>query len=237
MFVAVSDLSVSAQNYLRSVWSLSEWTDAPVTTSLIAEKTGLKPSTVSDGIRKLTEQGLLGHAPYGAVTLTEDGRAYAVSMVRRHRLIETFLVEVLGYRWDQVDDEAEVLEHAVSDFMIEQIDQVLGHPSRDPHGDPIPLADGTLFDVEAAPLNREDVGSTVTVERISDADPELLQFFTNEGIRVGCEIAVAAGPPYAESVEVTVVGSAEADEGTGTAHSTMVGATAMAALFVSRADS
>ena len=136
--MSVSDLSTSTQNYLKAVWTLSEWSDQPVTPSLIAERTELKLSSVSDAVRRLTSQGLLTHTPYGAVELTEAGHAYAVAMVRRHRLIETFLVKMLGYGWDQVHDEAEHLEHAVSDFMIERIDELLGRPTRDPHGDPIP---------------------------------------------------------------------------------------------------
>lgn len=142
--MSVSALSASSQNYLKAVWSLGEWSDEPVTASTLAARVGVKLSTASDAIRKLTDQGLLEHARYGAVTLTPEGRALAVAMVRRHRLIETFLVDVLDYDWDQVHDEAETLEHAVSDFLIERIDEKLGHPDRDPHGDPIPRADGTV---------------------------------------------------------------------------------------------
>ncbi len=222
--MSVADLSVSAQNYLKTVWSLAEWSDSPATTSSIAEKTGLKLSTVSDGIRKLAEQGLLDHAPYGAVTLTESGRAYAVAMVRRHRLIESFLVTVLGYSWDQVHDEAEVLEHAVSDFMVEQIDRVLGFPARDPHGDPIPGVDGTLPHFEAEPLSLDDAGKTVLVERISDENSELLQFFEQQGIVVGSRLEVVEGPPFAESVEVSIVGEGR---------TTTLGRSAMSALYVS----
>lgn len=181
-------------------------------------------STVSDGIRKLAEQGLLDHAPYGAVTLTESGRAYAVAMVRRHRLIESFLVTVLGYSWDQVHDEAEVLEHAVSDFMVEQIDRVLGFPARDPHGDPIPGVDGTLPHFEAEPLSLDDAGKTVLVERISDENSELLQFFEQQGIVVGSRLEVVEGPPFAESVEVSIVGEGR---------TTTLGRSAMSALYVS----
>lgn len=97
---------------------------------------------MSDSIKKLKHQGRLTHAPYGTIELTPAGSTHAVDMVRRHRLLETFLVQVLGYGWDEVHDEAEVLEHAVSDTMIERIDQRLRHPTRDQHGDPIPSADG-----------------------------------------------------------------------------------------------
>lgn len=205
--MSVSTLSLSTQNYLKAIWSLSEWSDAPVTPTQIAEKTGLRLSSVSDAMRKLSGQGLVEHAPYGAVTLTAEGRTFAVAMVRRHRLIETFLVEVLGYAWDEVHDEAEELEHAVSDFMIERMDRVLGFPSSDPHGDPIPAADGTVPELVAVPLSEVELGTPVTVLRISDADPALLQFFAERGIGIGARLTTSEGAPYSESVSVSVEGA------------------------------
>ncbi len=204
--MSVSDLSTSTQNYLKAVWTLSEWSDEPVTPSLIAERTDLKLSSVSDAVRRLTAQGLLNHTPYGAVELTETGRAYAVAMVRRHRLIETFLVNMLGYGWDQVHDEAEHLEHAVSDFMIERIDELLGRPTRDPHGDPIPLADGSVTTPAAVRLGQVQAGTEVVVERISDDDPSLLQFFEDRGIVLGARFVVHDGAPFSESIEIRIHG-------------------------------
>lgn len=115
-----------------------------VSTKMLAEKIGVSASTASESIRKLAEQGLVDHEKYGAVTLTEAGRRAALEMVRRHRLLETFLVNELGYAWDEVHDEAEVLEHAVSDRLVARIDAKLGFPQRDPHGDPIPATDGQV---------------------------------------------------------------------------------------------
>lgn len=129
----LSELSVSTQNYLKEIWSLEEWTKTPATASALAERMGLRISSVSDGLKRLAAADLIEHQPYGAIELTETGRSYALAMIRRHRLIETFLVETLGYTWDRVHDEAEVLEHAVSDFMVDRIDTLLGHPTRDPH--------------------------------------------------------------------------------------------------------
>ncbi|MBV7412751.1 metal-dependent transcriptional regulator [Dermabacteraceae bacterium TAE3-ERU27] len=200
--MSVSELSASTQNYLKVVWGLSEWSDAPVTATLIAEKTGLKLSSVSDAVRKLAAQGLLNHAPYGAISLTDEGRSYALAMVRRHRLIESFLVSVLGYTWDQVHDEAENLEHAVSDFMVERIDAFLEHPTRDPHGDPIPAADGTVHLPDAKQLSAVGAGGSVTVERISDDDPALLQFFEENGIVIGAVLQVSEGAPFSDSLNV-----------------------------------
>lgn len=207
--MSVSELSPSSQNYLKAIWNLQEWSDQPVTPTLLAGKVGVRLSTTSDAIRKLSGQGLLEHAPYGAVSLTREGRAYAVAMVRRHRLLETFLVSALGYRWDQVHDEAETLEHAVSDFMIERIDEHLGRPHRDPHGDPIPAADGTVHRPEAILLTILAPGRRARVERISDDDSELLQFFAEQGIGLGTLLEARAGSPYSGALGVLVDGGEE----------------------------
>lgn len=205
--MSVSELSTSSQNYLKAVWGLQEWSEDPITPTAVAEKAGVRLSTASDAIRKLTEQGLLGHTPYGAVTLTSQGRAHAVAMVRRHRLIETFLVQVLGYTWDEVHDEAEHLEHAVSDLMVDRIDTHLGHPQRDPHGDPIPARDGTVTRPDAVLLTEVPPGGSVRAERISDDDPDLLRFFAERGIGVGAVLHVREGAPFSGSVEVAVEGA------------------------------
>lgn len=138
------ELSSVAQDYLKVIWTAQEWSQEKVSTKLLAERIGVSASTVSEAVRKLADQNLVVHARYGAITLTEEGRRAAVAMVRRHRLIETFLVQELGYGWDEVHDEAEVLEHAVSETLMARIDAKLGHPDRDPHGDPIPSADGAV---------------------------------------------------------------------------------------------
>lgn len=203
--MSVSTLSESTQNYLKAVWSLGEWSDVPVTASMVAARTGVALSTASDAIRRLSTQGLLEHARYSAVSLTPQGRSHAVTMVRRHRLIESFLVEVLRYRWDQVHEEADMLEHAVSDFMIDRIDELLGYPERDPHGDPIPAADGTVKRPDAVLLTSVGAGARVRVERISDDDSELLQFFADHGIVYGTVLQTRAAAPYTDTLEVAVV--------------------------------
>jgi DtxR family transcriptional regulator, Mn-dependent transcriptional regulator len=204
--MSVSELSASTQNYLKIIWNLQEWSAAPVTASQLADRLGLRLSTVSDALRKLTEQGLIEHARYGSVTLTPVGRAHAVAMVRRHRLIETFLVEVLQYTWDEVHDEAETLEHAVSDLMMDRIDTLLGHPTRDPHGDPIPSAEGVVHRPDAVQLTTAQPNTRVRVERISDADSQMLQYFASQGIVVDAELSVLEGEPYANVVVVRVAG-------------------------------
>ncbi|RKQ35079.1 metal-dependent transcriptional regulator [Kocuria tytonis] len=224
--MSVAKLSVSQQNYLRAIWNLGEWSAEPVTTSAVAQTVRLRASTVSDALKKLTEQGLVAHSPYGAIELTERGRALAVEMVRRHRLIETFLVEMLGYRWDQVHAEAEHLEHAASDFMIDRLDDLLGHPARDPHGDPIPARDGSITAPDAVSLSTVPHGARVRVERISDRDSQLLRFFEDNGIGVGVPLDIRSGGPYSGSVEAVL------DDG---AHSVALGQTATDAVWVSLA--
>src|SRR5437588_11404369 len=167
----VSDLSTVAQDYLKVIWSATEWSETPITVKQLAERLGVRAATISDGIRRLADQGMLVHEPYGTIELTAAGRDHAVAMVRRHRLIETFLVEELGYAWDEVHDHAEVLEHAVSDTLVDRIDRRLGYPSRDPHGDPIPTADGTARRLDADPLTAAPPGVRLVVTRISDSDP------------------------------------------------------------------
>src|SRR5699024_1173725 len=190
--MSVSQLSASSQNYLKAIWGLQEWSDAPVTTSALASKLAVQLSTVSDALSRLAAQGFIEREPYGPVALTESGQAYAVQMVRRHRLIETFLVQLLGYRWDQVHDEAESLEHASLDLMVDRSDERLGLPRRDPHGDPIPGPRGDVTLPDATLLSQIASGSRVVVERISDDDPRLLQFFTDQGVGIGTIINVEA---------------------------------------------
>lgn len=196
--MTVSDLTAPAQDYLKMIWSATEWSESPITVSAMAERMGVKPSTVSDGIRRLAKQGLVTHAPYGSIELTVAGREHAVEMVRRHRLLETFLVKVLGYGWDEVHDEAEVLEHAVSDTMIRRIDELLEHPTRDPHGDPIPPPGGRPNPPTGIRLAAVDPELPVTITRISDSDPDMLRYFTELGLAPDTRLTVLAHRPYAD---------------------------------------
>jgi DtxR family Mn-dependent transcriptional regulator len=200
--MAVSDLSSVAQDYLKVIWSATEWEGDPVTVKQLAERMGVRAATVSDAIRRLAEQGLIVHEPYGGIELTEAGRRHAVQMVRRHRLIETFLVAELGYGWDEVHDEAEVLEHAVSDGLIERIDRRLGHPARDPHGDPIPTADGEPRRPEALPLLAAPAGAPLTVVRISDADSAVLRYLAERGLGLDAVVTVDEHRAFAGDITV-----------------------------------
>lgn len=167
------------EDYLKVIYSHTEWQPDPITTGALAARLGLAASSVTEMVKKLVAQGLVVHEPYGAVELTPDGTALALRMLRRHRLIETWLVDLVGYRWDEVHDEAEVLEHAMSDRLLDALDAQLGHPVRDPHGDPIPAAEGTVQRPDARPLLEVEGG---TVVRISDRDPLVLRHLHAEGI-------------------------------------------------------
>jgi DtxR family Mn-dependent transcriptional regulator len=195
-------LTTVAQDYLKVIWTAGEWSGEQVSTKMLAERIGVSASTVSEAIRKLSDQGLVDHAKYGSISLTDSGRAAAVAMVRRHRLIETYLVGELGYGWDEVHDEAEVLEHAVSDLMIERIDAKLGHPERDPHGDPIPAADGTIPAPQARQLSELADGQSGTVARISDSDPAMLRYFDSVGICLDLTITVLERRDFAGTISV-----------------------------------
>ncbi|MEV0291038.1 MULTISPECIES: metal-dependent transcriptional regulator [unclassified Kribbella] len=178
------------ENYLKAVFNAREWSDEPVTVGALATRLGLSPSSVSELVRKLTVRGLLAHARYGAIELTPEGQRIALAMVRKHRLIETFLVDYLGYTWDEVHEEAEDLEHAVSDTFIDRLAVRLGEPDHDPHGDPIPRSDGSLPDDDQLRLDAVDPGVRARVARVSDSDPELLRQLDQLGITIGTDLRV-----------------------------------------------
>ena len=206
-----SDLSAVAQDYLKVIWTAQEWSVDKVSTKMLAERIGVSASTASESIRKLADQGLVDHEKYGAVSLTDAGRTAALAMVRRHRWMETFLVRELGYGWDEVHDEAEVLEHAVSDRMLSAIDAKLGYPTRDPHGDPIPAADGRVPTPPARQLSVCEDGDAGTVARISDSDPEMLRYFDHVGISLDSRLRVVARRDFAGMISVAIENSAPDD--------------------------
>lgn len=190
--MGIAELSSSAQDYLKVIWDLQEWDKGPVQPTAVADRTGMKQSTVSGALGRLVDAGLVTHRPYGKVELTETGRRYAVTMVRRHRLLETFLVQVLDYGWDEVHEEADSLEHAVSDKMVDRIDDYLGHPTADPHGDAIPSPEGDLPPIPTTtrPLSEVSAGTTVKVQRVSDEDSQILRALSSYRIGPGCLVQV-----------------------------------------------
>lgn len=204
--MTVQNLSPNAEDYLKMIWDLLEWGHDSVQPSVLANKAGVKPSTVSGAVSRLVAGGYALHNPYGNIELTEQGERYAVQMVRKHRLLEMFLVTVLGYRWDEVHTEADSLEHAASDTMIERIDDLLGHPAADPHGDPIPRRDGSLPENTNIALSDVPDDSLARVERVSDDDPALLRYLDEHGIGLHSTITVSTNtqrPAQVDAQHVT----------------------------------
>ena len=183
--------STVAQDYLKAVWAACEWGGAGASITGLARRMGVAASTASENVARLVEAGLLEHEPYRAVTLSEEGDRRARRMMRRHRLLETYLVEVLGFEWDEVHAEAEVLEHACSDRLLAALDAALGHPVRDPHGDPIPAADGRIIQPALRSIDAVGVGRTVVVGRIRD-ESALLRDLRRAGIGLDTPVRVVA---------------------------------------------
>ncbi len=191
--VRVDDLTPIAQDYLKVIWSAIEWGDPPITTKGLAARFATTQANVSETMRRLHRQGLVDYQPYRPVTLTSLGRSLAVAMVRRHRLLETYLAQSLGYGWEEVHDEAERLEHAVSDEFLDRIDVLLGHPQLDPHGDPIPGPNGDWApQPEAIRLSEAEPGD-YRVVRVADTDPEQLTRLQRAHVVPGERIQVRAG--------------------------------------------
>ncbi|MBX3194580.1 MAG: metal-dependent transcriptional regulator [Schumannella sp.] len=200
----------AAEDYLKAIYGHTEWQPDPIAPSQLATRLGLAPSTVTEMVKKLVASGLVEHAPYGAVVLTGEGRTEALRMVRRHRLVETWLVSEFGYSWDEVHDEAEVLEHALSDRLLDAIDERLGRPGRDPHGDPIPAADGVVRRPDAVPLSTLEPGVRGRVVRVSDRDAAVLREVEAAGVALDSDVVAgdlpeaAAGAVWVTPVSVTL---------------------------------
>jgi DtxR family Mn-dependent transcriptional regulator len=188
-------LTRSVEDYLKAIYRLSP-EGRPASTSEIAHLLELSAPSVSAMVKRLSEQGLLEHAPYKGVQLTEEGRRAALRMVRRHRLIEAYLVEFLGFSWDTVHQEAERLEHAVSDTLVERMAGALGHPSVDPHGDPIPAPDGSIRESACTPLNEIPVGETVEIRRVDEGHADRLRYIASLGLRPGAAVTVVDRQPF-----------------------------------------
>ena len=176
-------LSASVGDYLKAVWELSG--SEHVSTTDIAERLSVAPGSVTRALVRLREKGLIEHERYRGASLTELGRVEALRLIRRHRLIETFLLEHLGYSWQEVHDEAERLEHVVSDSFTERLAEHLGHPERDPHGAPIPAADGALAQEDSRPLSEATVGGRVRILRIGQEDVPTLTYLGERGLVPG----------------------------------------------------
>ena len=198
-------LTRSVEDYLKAIYRLTPEGRA-AGTSEIANLLELAPASVSGMVKRLSEHGLHEHVPYKGVQLTEEGRRAALRTIRRHRLIEAYLVAFLGYTWDTVHDEAERLEHAVSDQLVERMASVLGHPSVDPHGDPIPDVDGAIHEPASTPLSELPEGILVELRRVDESDPERLRYIASIGLRPGARVIVVDRQPFHGPITIEVEG-------------------------------
>ena len=188
----------AVEDYTKAIFSLESRNsgEEPVSTNALADRLGITPGSVSAMLRRLDELGLITHVPYRGVHLTAAGRRIALEVIRHHRLLESYLAEVLGMPWDRVHDEAEVLEHVLSDDLEELIAAKLGNPTVDPHGDPIPTVEFDLDEAETRGLDELPIGSRGRFVRVSDSDPEMLRYLAAQGIALGDELEVVERQPF-----------------------------------------
>jgi DtxR family Mn-dependent transcriptional regulator len=199
-------LSGPVEDYLKAIYDLERGAQ-PATTNAIAERLDISPASVSGMVRRLAEQGLISHEPYRGVRLTDDGRRAALRTLRRHRILECYLTEVLGYPWDRVHDEAERLEHAASEELIERMADALGDPAHDPHGAPIPSREGTVEEASLRTLADAAEGERVRVRRVMDEDGARLRYLAELGIRPGARVRVLDRAPFGGPISLAVGGA------------------------------
>lgn len=195
--------SEQIENYLKNIYKLQS-NEGKVTTSSLSEKLQISPASVSEMIKKLAEEGSITHTPYKGVELTEEGKKLALRIIRKHRLWEMFLVEVLHFGWDEIDQEAERFEHVMSDKMEDKIDEVLGHPLIDPHGDPIPTKKGMIKYEIGSSLSKANEGTTVRVLRVSDSNSEMLHYVSSIGISLNKNIFIKQKMSFDNSMLVMI---------------------------------
>ena len=196
-------LSGPVEDYLKAIYDL-ERVGEPATTNDIALRLGVAPASVSGMVRRLADQGLITHEPYRGVRLTSDGRRAALRTLRRHRILECYLTEVLGYPWDRVHEEAEQLEHAASEELIERMAAALGDPAQDPHGAPIPTRDGSVEEATLRTLAEVGPGERLRVRRVEDEDAERLRYLAELGIRPGALIRILDKAPFGGPITLWV---------------------------------
>ena len=198
--------SAAIQDYLKAIYTLGR-AQPQVTTSLLAEHLGFKPASVTGMLKTMSDLRLVAYTPYHGVELTGAGERIALEVVRHHRLIELYLVEALGYSWDEVHDEAEALEHVISEKLEARIAARLGHPSFDPHGDPIPTLEGQLPDGSDAHLADLAAGESGRITRVRDQHPDRLRYLADMGLVPGAVIAVIASAPFDGPLSLNVSGA------------------------------
>jgi DtxR family transcriptional regulator, Mn-dependent transcriptional regulator len=191
-----AEFSAAVEDYAKAIYQLGERAGGAVSTTALAERLDVTPASASGMVRKLDDLGLVAHVPYKGVRLTAKGARVALEVLRHHRLLELYLATNLGVPWDRVHDEAEVLEHVLSEELEELIAAKLGNPTRDPHGDPIPSADLVIEEIATESLAAQAPGVTGTFVRISDSDPEMLRYLAERGIAPGAAFEVVDKQPF-----------------------------------------
>jgi DtxR family Mn-dependent transcriptional regulator len=200
----------AVEDYSKAIYALSQRREGPVGTSALADRLGVSPASVTAMLKRMHEMKLVTHEPYRGVTLTSAGEKVALEVMRHHRLLEAYLSEALGMPWDRVHDEAEVLEHYISEELEERIATALGDPNRDPHGDPIPDRELVLGDEEGVALVELELGAEGTFSRVSDSDPGMLRYLAEQGIRPGAALRVVERQPFGGPLFVEVEGDRHA---------------------------
>ena len=200
-------MTLSEEDYIKAIYHLGKGKITAVSTNAIAEKMVTKPSSVSDMVRKLSDKGLVNYKKYKGVSLTEIGTKTALSLVRKHRLWEVFLVDKLQFNWDEVHEVAEQLEHIKSEKLIDKLDRHLGFPEVDPHGDPIPSKDGEFKKSIKKLLKDLSVGTTGICVGVKDSSPPFLKFLDKNEIALGDEISILDKEEFDNSFRIKIKGS------------------------------
>lgn len=199
-------MTLSEENYLKTIYHLSAQTEDGVSTNAIAARMDTKASSVTDMVKKLSEKGFVSYKKYQGVSLTDKGKMAAIMIVRKHRLWEVFLVDKLGFSWDEVHDVAEELEHITSEKLINKLDEFLDFPTEDPHGDPIPDAQGRIKSIEKQLLSELAPGTTGICVGVKDSSSEFLQYLDKNGISLGSKIKVIEKEIFDGSLRIEVGG-------------------------------
>ncbi|HET6527990.1 MAG TPA: metal-dependent transcriptional regulator [Balneolaceae bacterium] len=188
-------LSQSIEDYLKTIYKLgSEGGNS--STTRIAEAMGVSSASATNMVKKLAKMGLVDYQSYKGAALTKTGQKMALEIIRHHRLLELYLMEMMGYSWDEVHDEAEKLEHHISEQFEDKIAELLDHPTHDPHGDPIPTKEGIMPKMQAHPLINSEEGHTYLISRVKDQDPELLRYLEKVGLLPGVKVVIKEKAPF-----------------------------------------
>lgn len=196
--------SQSVEDYLKTIYKLEREAEGGVSTSRLAEKMGVANASVTNMVKRLSEMGLVKHESYYGSRLTETGEKIALEIIRHHRLLELYLKEVMGYSWDEVHDEAEKLEHHISEQFEDKIAELLDHPDFDPHGDPIPTKDGKMPVIKSRPLIEIPENSPHIIRRVKNQTPELLRYLEKQGLLPGVQVEVLKREPFNGPVRLRV---------------------------------